>query len=137
MAAEHAGVRALLLANGTVSGLLGSGATARVYPIRAPQNPKLPFAVLTRIGAERSQTFAVPSQITSITLQVDLFETTAAKLRTLADAVRVALNGYAGTTGGVVIQAITLDSERDIWEEAVEVYRCIQLYAVTFRESLS
>lgn len=137
MAVEHAGVRTLLLADATVGGLLKSGSRERLYPVHAGQNPVVPFGVITRIGGLRRQRFDGPSAVSTITLQIDLFETTSAKLRVLADAVRVVLNGYVGTTGGVEIKLAELESERDVWEESVELHRCIQIYSVTFTEALS
>ena len=55
---------------------------------------------------------------------------------TLADAVRIALDGYSGTVAGTVIQCITLDNSRDFYEDDPEQYRVSRDYMIWHQESI-
>lgn len=94
-----------------------SGATAitdvvstRIYPIFPPQRAAFPLLVFTTntpsVVDHKSGTAAVDE----VEIQVDTYTKTALDGETLQAAVRSALDGYTGTTGGVNIIGIYLET---------------------------
>jgi len=48
--------------------------------------------------------------------------------KTLADAIREALDGYSGTAAGTKIGSCLIESERDDYQNEIDVHRVIQDY---------
>lgn len=135
-------IRKVLLADANVYALIGGATAGRVYPVRAPQAPELPFLVVTQIAATRVEHQpGTPAGLLEAVVQVDIFDedTESASgvddARALAALVRQALDGYQGTVSPYVIQGILIDGEFEQWEEAVELYRVVQTYRVWLEET--
>lgn len=86
-------VRAYLLADPTIAGLIGT----RVYPAPPPQNATYPLITLQLISdvqyphlRQRGPGMADPR------FQIDMWATTKAAMRTLARAVQTRLQGFSG-----------------------------------------
>jgi hypothetical protein len=92
-----------------VSSLIGS----RVYPLIAPQGTPLPLVVYQRTGVERPQSLAGNVGNPLVTLQLTTYGTSYTSVKTIARAVRIAIDGWTGTTAGVTIQRSTLQTEAD------------------------
>jgi len=129
-------VRVRLLADGTVSGLIG----ARMHPGLLPQNPAVPALTYERISGPRIQSLTGPSGRGVARLQIDSWSSTYREAQSLAAAVRASLNGFIGNlsdgasppqTRGVVIR---LDNERDLHEEDVSLFRISQDYVINHEE---
>jgi len=71
-----------------------------------------------------------PSGFAHPRFQVDAWATTYTGAKTLADAIRGALDGYRGTASGTRIGSCLIDSERDIYESEIKIYRVSQDYIV-------
>lgn len=98
-------------------------AEARVYPVKAPQHPTLPFLIYTKISAPRLYHLAGQTRLVRARFQVDCWAETYAGAVALAEAVRGLLSGFRGTVAGVVIGAVYLDNETDFWGDETEGYR--------------
>jgi hypothetical protein len=92
-----------------VSSLIGS----RVYPLIAPQGTPLPLIVYQRTGVERPQSLAGNVGNPLVTLQLTTYGTSYTSVKSIARAVRIAIDGWTGTTAGVTIQRSTLQTEAD------------------------
>jgi hypothetical protein len=92
-----------------VSSLIGS----RVYPLIAPQGTPLPLVVYQRTGVERPQSLAGNVGNPLVTLQLTTYGTSYTSVKSIARAVRIAIDGWTGTTAGVTIQRSTLQTEAD------------------------
>lgn len=127
-------IRALLVADATVTGLVGQ----RIYPLIAPQPPTRPFVVYTVTGGDRWHSDEGGSGLASPRVQVNAYAETYAGAHEIAAAIRDALDGYAGTASDVVIQTLMLDQPpTDFYENEVQppLYRVFQEYFVTYRET--
>lgn len=98
-----------LTSHTSVSTLIGT----RVYPLLAPQGTPLPLVVYQRTAVERPQSLAGNVGNPVITLQLTTYGTSYTSVKNIARAVRLAVDGWTGTTAGVTIQRTTLVSEAD------------------------
>jgi len=85
----------------------------RVYPLIAPQGAPLPLVVYQRTAVERPQSLAGNVGNPVVTLQLTTYGTSYTSVKSIARAVRLAVDGWTGTTAGVTIQRTTLQSEAD------------------------
>lgn len=85
----------------------------RVFPLIAPQGTPLPLVVYQRTGVDRPQSLAGNVGNPVVTLQLTSYGTSYTSVKSIARAVRLAVDGWTGTTAGVTIQRTTLTSEAD------------------------
>lgn len=104
-------LRGILVADGTVSGLVST----RVYPLVLPQNVTLPAIAYQRISGAREHTHDAVGDLARPRFQFSSFATTYSAAKAIANAVREALDNYRGTASGVVIQGIYVENEIDIF----------------------
>lgn len=116
-------IRAILVADSTVKAI-----TTRCYPGSLPQNPTYPLILYYKVTGMRDHHLQGPSGLAHPRFQVEAWATTYDAAKTLANAIREALDGYSGTQGTVVIGSILMESERDTYEEAVSCHRVIMDY---------
>lgn len=105
----EAAIRSALVANAGVSAIIGS----KVFPVLAPASASLPFLTWRRISVQRQQGLSGPIGMPSVLLSVDLFAETYEAVRELADAVRLCLDGWGGTTNNVRVANVSLTNEAD------------------------
>ena len=115
MSAELA-VYTILKNDAPVAALVGT----RIFPSLAPQNAANPLIVYQRISADRITSLDGPSGLSWARVQVDCYAETYAGAKTLSAAIRVALEGYRGTVGGVRVGGISLETDRDLYENDPE-----------------
>jgi len=92
-----------------VSQYIGS----RVYPLLAPTGTPLPLVIYQRTAVERPQSLAGNVGNPVVTLQLTTYGTSYTSVKSIARAVRLAVDGWTGTTAGVTIQRTTLQTEAD------------------------
>lgn len=92
-----------------VSSLIGS----RVFPLLAPTGTPLPLVVYQRTSVERPQSLTGNVGNPVVTLQLTTYGTSYTSVKTIARAVRLAVDNWTGTTAGVTIQRTTLVTEAD------------------------
>ena len=98
-----------------LTSLLSTVAGGRRYWVRAPQSLSTrPYIVMHRVSGPRDMHLKGPSRYVQSRVQVDIYDDTYWGTKTVARAVRDAVSGFAGTIGGVQIQRINVDSERDL-----------------------
>jgi hypothetical protein len=92
-----------------VSQYIGS----RVYPLLAPTGTPLPLVIYQRTAVERPQSLSGNVGNPVVTLQLTTYGTSYTSVKTIARAVRLAVDGWTGTTASVTIQRTTLQTESD------------------------
>jgi hypothetical protein len=92
-----------------VSSLIGQ----RVFPLIAPTGTPLPLVVFQRTGVERPQSLAGNVGNPVVTMQLTTYGTSYTSVKSIARAVRLAVDGWTGTTASVTIQRTTLQTEAD------------------------
>lgn len=101
---------ALLLANSGLTDLVGT----RVYIGKRPQNEStLPAVLLSKVSAPRDYDFDGATGLIESRFQCDCYGNSYGSAKLAARALMVVVNGYSGTQSGVIIQKISIDSERD------------------------
>jgi hypothetical protein len=87
--------------------------SARVYPMVAPSGAALPLVTYQRTAVERPQSLAGNVGNPVVTLQLTTYGTSYSSVKTVAREIRLAVDGWTGTTANVTIQRSTLISEAD------------------------
>lgn len=106
---------ALLVAADTDAG-------TRVYPLSLPQNPTLPALTYQRVSTPRDLSHDGDQGYADARVQINCWAHRSPsnlgydQAKTLADQVRVALNGQFGTFGGVDVGRIQITGDRDEWD---------------------
>ena len=104
---------AFLYARLTSQTAVSSAIGTRVYPLLAPAGTPLPRGVYQRTGVERPQSLTGNVGNPVVTLQLTTYGTSYTSVKSIARAVRLAVDGWTGTTAGVTIQRSTLVTEAD------------------------
>jgi hypothetical protein len=132
-------LRSLLLADSTVSTLLGG---ERIYPHMAPQEDVFPYAVYSRVSSNRTIFLnAGPDDTYQPRIQFDLWGDNYGVLRELSEAFRLTLNGFSGSVESVCFGLIALEDESTDFElpsdgQEVPIHRIRQDYMVWVEELL-
>ena len=101
-----------------LSGIAGG----RVYPLVIPENSTMPAISYLRIASTPENTLDGGATIDQIRIQVDTYAKTYAEAKTVSASVRSAMES-ASFKG-------TLQTDQDLYEPEVKLYRVIQDYYV-------
>jgi hypothetical protein len=116
----------------------------QVYPIAVPKTgASLPFIVYRRSNIARESTLTGgPLFMPTVNLQIASWALSYDTVRTLADEVRLALDGHTGTLANATIEDMRLVSETDDFLDPTvagaqlpPAYEVRQLYQVSWQES--
>ena len=112
MAADvGAAVRTFVIAQSSVNTLIGSGASARMYPDMLPQGSSLPAIAYWRVSTIHDQYLGRLSGMAAARIQFDCFASTRAGANALAEALKdCGLMNMRGVYSGCMIHAVELDS---------------------------
>lgn len=128
------GLQSHLSADANVSALVSS----RIYPLRLPQSFTLPALTYQRVSTERKPTLSGPNERVVGRFQINCFAVSYSAARTLANKVRISLNGYKGTLGGEVnVGGISIQGEWEDDDQQTDVYRVMLDFSVPYTESTS
>lgn len=114
--------------------------STRIYPNVRPQESALPALVYTRLPGTRETQMSGPAPMVKVRIQVDCWHNSYAGVKTLADAVRTALNGVGiaspNLLGTQSVQLVELESDQDIPEIEGDKsdYRVSQDWIITYLE---
>lgn len=131
MAEPEETMYAVLLADSTFSAL-----TDDVFPQFAPEGASLPYCIYQRISSDGQHEMGNPSTLGIARIQLDSYAATYAGAKALADAARLALDGYF--TGGIHIRLL---SDQDEYEMPISgqgrgIHRVIADYEVTWQRDI-
>ena len=85
----------------------------RVYPVIAPMGTPLPLIVYQRTNVTREQSLAGPVGAPVVSIQLTSYATSYTACKQIARGVRLAVDGWTGTTQSVSITRTSLESESD------------------------
>ena len=108
--------------------------TTRCYAAELPQNPIFPLILFFRVTGASDVHLGGVSGIAHVRFQIEAWAETYAAAKSLANAIRVCLNGYRGTSGTVRIGSFLIQSERDIYEPEAACHRVVMDYAIWHNE---
>lgn len=115
----------------------------RIYPEEAPQGPTYPLIVYQVIGAPRTYVMGGATGEVDADVQIDCYAGTYEEVGDLATQVRLALNFFAGTSGGVVVERVFLDNEfgnpepQLVRSDEVGIRRRTMLFTVHYAEAVA
>ncbi len=113
-------LRNFLAADVAVSALVGD----RIWPNKLPQDESdYPQITLLKVSNPRVRNLSGPDGLSSPRIQIDCWGLTAESAKDVAEAVRKPLDGYRGPmggTGGVNVQSITFEDERDAFNAPID-----------------
>lgn len=101
---------ALLTGDGTLTSLV----SARIFPVLVPQGTTMPAVTYAQVSGGRVHATDGPAGLVNSRWQFNCWGVSNASARAVSDALRQAIDGYSGTTGGVTIQAIQTEMEVNI-----------------------
>src|SRR5574344_1984383 len=116
-------IRAILLANSTVSGLVGT----RIYPLQLPLECSFP-ALTYSFPSDVYRRVARPAR-----LQVDCWAEDFTQCKNLKNAVETALDGYSGTVLGINIEGIFPISPYDLPVDETGLFHIPYDFKVLYR----
>lgn len=93
------------------------GTTPRLYPGNAPTSAAVPYATFSRVlGVHEHHTLAAAG-LAHCVVQIDCWDDDSVGAQSVAEALRVALDGMTTKTwGSVAIKRVLLVGERDLFE---------------------
>lgn len=121
-----------LKATSGVTSIIGSGTSMRCYPLALPQQPTYP-AVVYRIGITGDRNLSGPSGRKNIDLSLECMDTESADARSLADALRTALDGATGAYGSTDVDMAVYISEDADYLPEVALFRITQQYRFSYK----
>ncbi len=95
---------------------VGAIAADRIYPSVLPEDETLPAITYFRVSTVRDPKFGADSIVVQSRIQVGCHASSYSGAKDLRDAVRTAVQRFGGTSGGVVVQVIFIENERDDFE---------------------
>lgn len=113
-------LRSILVADAGVLAI-----TTRVYPNYIPQAPTWPLIVYQKVSGLRDQALSGPTGKAHPRFQIESWAKTYDEGKSLANAIRVALDGNTFTEGAVTIGSSLIQSEWDAYEPDVECHRIV------------
>ena len=128
-------LRAFLLADPQISAMVGG---VRVHHLTLPQGQREPSIVYQRITGLGDHHMQGPSGLTRPRFQIDAYAQTPDDATRLADLVKARLDGYRGpmTAGSetVAVQGVFFDTERELYDGDLELYRISRDYLIWWEE---
>jgi hypothetical protein len=102
-----------MLATSTITALIGSGTTARLFPLVIPQTATLPAIAYQKISSPKEQAHTGSSHLCRSRLQITCEADNYAAVKALATAVKDCWNSFRGTVSGLRIDGCAIDNEVD------------------------
>lgn len=136
------GLRARLLGDSGITAIVGSGSSARIFPIKLPQGQKNPSIVYSRISGLGDHHMQGASGLSRPRIQIDCWAQSADVAAQLADLVKERIDGFRGSVlwgenspeEAIDIQGIFFDSEREDYDGDAQLYRVGRDYFIWFED---
>jgi hypothetical protein len=106
---------------------------ARVYPLLLPQVPTYPALTYQRIDSPHEGVMGGATDIARTRVQVDSWAETYAEAKAVATQVRLALDNWESEAVSPAIINAAFDTDGDIYEEEVGIYRVRADYLILHR----
>jgi hypothetical protein len=112
----EAGLYAHLCADSSVAALVST----RIYPLLVPQDATLPALAYQRISGPRDHAHTGATGLALARMQLTYVAASYEDTKSLAEAVRAAMDGLRGSMGAVQVGSCMLDNEQDDWATVFE-----------------
>lgn len=126
----EAGIFAHLIGNAGVVALVGT----RIYPLLVPQDAEMPALAYQRISGPRDHAHDGASGLALARIQLTFVAASYDGAKSLAAAVRAAMDGFSGMMGEVMVNACLLDNEIDHWAMGHEAPVVRHDYRIWYQE---
>jgi hypothetical protein len=135
-------LRAYLLGSGAISSAVGG---ERIFPIRLPQGVVQPSIVYTRISGEGDYHNQGSSGLMRPRVQIDCWAQTADVATSLANLVKVRIDGYRGgwpygsdsPQAEIQVHGVFHEGEREQYDDAMKLYGISRDYFIWHKELTS
>lgn len=107
--------------------------SSRIYPLILPQNPTYPAVTYQRIDSPHEGAMGADHDVARTRIQVDSWAETYAGAKAVATQVRLALDNWASEAVSPAIINAAFESDGDLYEEEVGVYRVTADYLIWVR----
>lgn len=131
-------IQAILAAASGVTAL-----TSRIYSGRAPRTAAAPYVVHNQIAATPVTTMDGPNTTEQADVQIDCYAQTGSDAMDLAEAVRIAVDGYAGTIATINVRATVRNNQFNAEPlpptdgSDTPRYRVVVLFSMIFEQAIS
>lgn len=112
-------------------------ADGRIDPLVLPQKPTLPMLVYQKISTQRTATQSGPVDKAKPRIQFSCWDSTYSGSKQLAQALRLAINGFKGTMNGREICSAFVVNELDDYDAEAGRYRVISDVVIAHAEEVS
>ena len=109
MASIRSEVRTYLQTIAAVTTLVST----RIYAMTAPNSAAYPFVIITRVSSDHQHHVTDSAGLVRDRLQLNIFAATAISLNNVCEALRNALDTYAGAMGATTVRDCKLEDETD------------------------
>jgi hypothetical protein len=132
-------LRAFLVADATIAGLVKTGSVTRIYPGRMPQGQALTSVVYSEISGQGDNHSQGPSGLARVRMQIAAWSTTADVAHALYLAIKNRIDGFGPGAWGsgatlVNVQGVFLDSWRDIEDTEANLVGKAADYFINYEE---
>lgn len=108
-----------LSADAGVSALVGT----RIHKGIATQNQTRPYITLFPVSNPKLRSLTGPSGLANPRIQIDSWGDTYASAKSVAEAVRKALDGFRGLMGSVRVRGSILQTDRYLYDDGAKLHR--------------
>ncbi len=110
-----------MLAESTITDIVGIGLDAGIYPGIPPPDATAPFISFRRISYQRIESLNGPTTLARATMQIDCWGSNNETMASLSEAVRALFDGFRGDMGTapplIPVRRMILDGQNDDPEE--------------------
>lgn len=124
------GLRTFLLSDGPVAAIVST----RIYPVKLPQGVTLTSLVLNEISGQGDHHNEGASGLVRTRMQIGAWSQTVDGAHALFLAVKEAIDGYRGPMGDVQVQAVFIDSWRDLDDNDANLRGKVADYFINYEE---
>ena len=107
--------------------------TTQIAPNTIPQGANFPVITFQRISNSPEDTKDGVSTLDVIRIDVDIWDSVYENGKDLADKVRTALDRKSGTFAGRVIQSIRFETDRELFDDNLEIHHFNQEYSIRYQ----
>lgn len=107
----------------------------RIYPVRAPQGAIRPYVIWHRQAVRRQQLYCGTDSVVAGDYLFSCYGITALQSEDVAEAVRIAMQDFAGLMGDVLVKNAFLSSDFPIPDEDPNIFTVRQLWRIWFVET--
>ncbi len=103
-------IRSRLTSQSSVTDLVST----RIYPQAAPQGASLPY-VIYDVGSNPVEAMSGHAGLTYASFSISCYATTYASVKEISEKIRLALDGWSGTSETVLVRSVIHNNSNDVY----------------------